>query len=487
MTQKINKFRVMSNLFWKYLEMGGTQGIQFIVQLVLARLLFPEDYGIVAIIAIFVQIAQVFVQSGFSSALIQKKIVDEKDLSSVFYLTFFIAGIIYLLLFFTSPFISNFFEEPVLEPAIRVLAIILFFGAFKSVQIAIVARNLYFKKLFFSSLGAIIISGSIGIAMAFMGYGVWALIAQQLTNRFVAVVILFITLRWRPRLLFSIKRIKSLFTFGSKLLASSLLENSFLHLRSIIIGKVYSSAALGFYNNGKFIPHVLTQNINGSIQSVLFPVLSSKQDNRRSIKLIVRRSIVTSSFLMFPMMIGLASVSDSFIEVVLTEKWLPAAPYLRIFCLSYALYPIHTANLQAIKAIGRSDVFLKLEVIKKILTIIILIITVFHGVYAIALGVLISSIMSTFINAYPNNRLLNYKYREQIVDILPALMLSILMGLVVYIIHYFIMNIFLLLSIQILAGIIIYIGMAKLLKMESLDYIINSIKEIYYKRRNRHQ
>jgi teichuronic acid exporter len=278
------------------MERGGTQGIQFFVQIFLARLLLPEDYGIIALVVIFTSIAGVFVQSGLNTALIQKKDADEADFSSVFYLSLVLACLIYIVLFFAAPFIAAFYVIPEITPVIRVLSIILFFGAFNSIQNAVIARSLQFKKLFFSSTGAILISGTVGIYMAYTGFGVWALVGQQLTNQLFITLILWFTVKWRPQLLFSLVKVKGLFSFGWKLLVSALIDTVYRDLRSLIIGKMYNPAMLGFYNRGQQFPQLLITNINGSIQSVMLPVLSSQQDNRPRVKDIMRRAIVTSSF-----------------------------------------------------------------------------------------------------------------------------------------------------------------------------------------------
>ncbi|MFW6015999.1 MAG: lipopolysaccharide biosynthesis protein, partial [bacterium] len=384
MKNEVNKSKVLSSLFWKFMERGGTQGIQFIIQLVLARLLLPEDYGLVALVTIFITIARVFVQSGFNTALIQKKDADEVDFSSVLYLSIFVAGILYIILFFTAPFIAEFYRNPQLISILRVLSITLFFGAFNSIQNAFVAKYMIFKKLFYSSLGSIFISGTLGIIAAYAGWGVWALVLQQLVNKISISIILWFTVEWRPVLAFSFKKVKGLFSFGSKLLVSSLLNTLYQDLRSLIIGRIYAPAMLGFYNRGKQFPSLIINNINGSIQSVMLPALSSHQDNRNRVKNMVRRSIVTSSYIVLPAMVGLAVVAEPLVKIILTDKWLPAVPFLQIFCVSSALMPIHTANLQAINALGRSDIFLKLEVIKKITGLIILLSSVPFGIYAIA-------------------------------------------------------------------------------------------------------
>ena len=472
------KSKVISSLFWKLMERGGTQGIQFIVQIVLARILVPNDYGVIALIAIFITIANVFVQSGFNTALIQKKDANEADFSSVFYLSLLVASLLYLIFFFTAPLIASFYGESQLILILRVLSITLFFGAFNSIQNAVISKKMQFKKLFFSSLGAILVSGTVGIVSAYSGLGVWALVAQQLTNQFMITAILWFTVKWRPKLIFSLERVKRLFSYGWKLLVSSLIDTLYMNLRSLIIGKIYNPAMLGFYNRGEQFPQIIVTNIDGSIQSVMLPTLASEQDNRQRIKDIVRRSIVTSSFIVFPMMIGLAVIAEPLVKILLTDKWLPCVPFLQIFCVSYALWPIHTANLQAINALGRSDIFLKLEIIKNVIGFIILGVSIPYGVYAIAIGMLISGILATFINSYPNLKLLNYSYKDQWKDITPSLILSLIMGAIIYNFKWFHMASWFTLIIQISLGGIIYFGMAKLFKLECLKYIINTIKDL---------
>ena len=482
MDSKHSRESVLSSLFWKLLERGGTQGIQFIVQIVLARLLAPEQFGIIAIVMVFINIAQVFVQSGFNTALIQKKDADEEDFSSIFYLSLGIAGIVYIIIFMAAPTISIFYRDPILTPILRVLALILFTGSLNSIQNAYIARNLLFKKLFKSSVGAIVISGTLGVIAAYFGLGVWALVIQQLANQISISVIMWITVKWRPKFVFSIQKVRELFSFGWKLLASSLINVFYMEIRTLFIGRLYSSSALGFYNRGEQFPKLIVNNINGSIQSVMLPALSAQQDNKKRVKEMMRRAIVTSSFLVFPMMIGMAVVAEPLVTIVLTEKWLPAVPFLQIFSISYALIPIHTANLQAINAMGRSDVFLKLEMIKKALGIVILGISIPFGVYAIAIGQVASGIISTFINAYPNKQLIKYSYKEQLMDIMPSFVMAIIMGGVVYTFNFLKVTELQILVLQIFGGAAVYIGLAKMLKIESFGYLINTIKEIMKKK-----
>jgi O-antigen/teichoic acid export membrane protein len=483
MKNEVNKSQILVSLFWKMMERGGTQGIQFIVQIILARLLAPSDYGIIALIAIFITIANVFVQSGFNTALIQKKDANEVDFSSVFYLSLLVSGLIYIILFNAAPFIAAFYNVPKLILVVRVLSITMFFGAFNSIQNAVISKKMQFKKLFYSSLGAIMVSGTVGIFLAYSGFGVWALVGQQLINQLVITIILWFSVKWRPKLLFSIERVKGLFSFGWKLLVSSLIDSFYSNIRSLIIGKIYSPAILGFYNRGQQFPSLIVLNIDSSIQSVMFPALASQKDNKMRVKDMVRRSIVTSSFIIFPLMVGLAVVGEPLIKILLTDKWLPAVPFLQILCATYLLWPIHTANLQAINALGRSDIFLKLEIIKKSIGLIILVISIPFGIYAMVLGELLVGVISTFINAYPNLKLLNYSYKEQWKDIMPSLLLSLIMGVVVYNIKWFEMTAGVTLIVQIFVGASLYVGLAKKFKLECFAYLLQTGKDMLGKRK----
>lgn len=474
--------QVVVNLFWKLLERFGTQGIQFIIQIILARLLFPEDYGILALVVIFTNIAQVFVKSGLSTSIIQKKEVDNTDLSSVFYVSLGIASFLYVGLYFASPLVATFYANQTLIPVLRVLALTLFPGAFNSIQNALVARTMRFKRLFYSSVGAGIVSGIIGIYLAYHSFGVWSLVFQQLSNQVIITLILWFTVRWRPSFTFSLERVKILYSFGWKLLVSSLIATVFQDLRSLIIGKVYSPAMVGYYNRGKQFPQLVISNINGSIQSVMLPTLASHQDDPVRVKAMMRRAIVTSSFIVFPMMIGLAVIAEPLVILLLTEKWLPAVPFLQIFCFINALMPIHTANLQAVNAMGRSDIFLKLEIIKKVYGLIILAVALPFGVYMLALSGVISSVISSFVNAHPNKDLLNYSYGEQFGDVLPSLLLSIVMGGSIYLFNFLSLSPLVTMLLQILTGVIIYPSLAYLFKLECFSYIRETVRSLLGKR-----
>lgn len=474
--EKKNGDNVIASLFWKFAERIGAQGVNLIVSIILARILAPEEYGIVALVTIFITISNVFIESGFGTALIQKKDADNLDFSSVFYCNIVISIILYLIIFFASPLIAKFYNMQLLTPILRVLAISVLIASVKSVQHAYVSRNMMFKKFFYSTLIGTIVSAIIGIWMAYNGYGVWSLVTQQLLNTIIDTIVLWITVKWRPILKLSLTRLKCLFKFGWKMLCSGLIDTIYNELYGLAIGKIYSADQLAFYNRANQFPKLITVNIDGSISSVMLPALSNEQDNKEKLKKMVRRAIKTSSFLLFPMMIGLAVVAEPLVKIILTDKWLPAVPFLQLLCFSYALWPIHTINLQAISALGRSDIFLKLEIIKKIIGIIALLISCPFGIMVMVIMKIVTSIISMFINSYPNKKLLNYSLKEQIKDIFPAMLLASFMGGIVYLFGLIKINIIVSLLIQISVGIIIYITIAYLTKMEALMYFINKLK-----------
>lgn len=476
MAVDVSKNTVIKSLIWKFMERCGVQGVQFVLSIILARLIAPEDYGLLALLLVFIQIANVFIQSGFNTALIQKKEADEIDFSSVFYFSIFVAAILYALLYFTAPLIADFYNQEKLCPLLRVLSITLFFGAVNSVQAAYVSKNMQFKRFFFSNMGAIIISGGLGLFLALNGKGAWALIGQQLSYGASACIINWFTVKWRPKLVFSYKRLKSLFGFGCKLLISSLLDTVFRNIYNLIVGKIYDSKTLGFFNKGHQFPQIIATNLDGSIQSVMLPTLSANNDNVKEVKKITRRSISTSAYVLMPCMFGLAAVAEPLVRVLLTDKWLPCVPFLQLACISYALYPIHTANLTGINALGRSDIFLKLEIIKKCITVLNILITLPLGIYAMAIGQVVSGFISTFINAFPNKKLMDYSYFEQWKDLSPAFILSILMGGAVYPIKIIpIAPIFILIS-QVALGVLLYVVISKIFKLESFTYLLDTIK-----------
>lgn len=471
--------KVFSNFMWRFAERCGAQIVTFIVSVFLARILSPEDYGKIALITVFTVILQVFVDSGLGTALIQKKDADDLDFSSVFYFNLVICILLYLGMFIAAPLIAKFYNDISLTPVIRVISITILISGVKGIQQSYVSRNMLFKRFFYATIGGTIFSAFFGISLAYLGCGIWALVAQQLSNTIIDTLILWITVKWRPKRMFSWTRLKGLLSFGWKLLASTLLDTVYTNIRSLVIGKMYSSSDLAFYNQGEKFPSVIVNNINASISSVLLPTLANEQDNCERVKNMTRRAIKTSTYIMAPLMMGLLFCAEPLTRLILTEKWLPCVPFLQIFCITYMFYPIHTANLNAIQAMGRSDLFLKLEIAKKVVGIILLISTMWFGVMAMAYSLLISALTSMLINSWPNKELLNYSFKEQMLDIFPSIIIAFVMGLVVSIISLFDFSTVLTLTIQIPLGAVIYIFESKLFHLDSFEYLLGILKSLF--------
>lgn len=470
--------KVFSNLIWRFAERCGAQLVAFVVSVILARILDPDAYGTIALITVFTTILQVFVDSGLGNALIQKKEADDLDFSTVFFTNIAFCSVLYLGIFLCAPLISSFYGRAEMTAYIRVLSLTVLISGVKNVQQAYVSRHMLFKKFFFSTLGGTITAGIIGVIMALTGFGVWALVAQQVINLAIDTTILWITVKWRPRRKFSIDRLKSLFSFGWKLLVSSLLDTIYSDLRQLIIGKMYSSADLAFYNQGKKFPQLVINNVNISIDSVLLPAMSNVQDDREHVRNMTRRSIKVSVYVMAPLMMGLAFCATPLVRLVLTDKWLPVVPYLRIFCITYMFYPIHTANLNAIKALGRSDLFLKLEIAKKIIGMVLLFSTMWFGVMAMAYSLLVSSVLGQIINSWPNRKLLNYSYINQLKDILPGILLAVFMGICIYPIQMIGLPDVVTLMVQVALGVVIYFGGSIIFKLDSFQYLWGVVKPL---------
>lgn len=467
---------IVSNFIWRLAERCGAQFVSFIVSIALARILNPEDYGTIALVTVFTAILQVFVDSGFGTALIQKRDADDLDFSSVFYFNFAICLILYMGMFIAAPYIATFYGDTTLTSVIRVLSLTIVISGVKGIQQAYVSRNMLFKRFFFSTIGGTIFSAFLGIGMAYAGYGVWALVAQQLSNTMIDTLILWVTVKWRPQNVFSWKRLRILFMFGWKLLVSSLLNTLYNNLQNLIIGKLYSSSDLAYYNQGDKFPKIIVTNINTSIDSVLLPTMSNEQDDRNRIKSMTRRAIKTSTYVMAPLMMGLAFCAEPIVRIVLTDKWLPCVPFLRIFCISYMFWPVHTANLNAIKAMGRSDWFLKLEIIKMVVGLFFLLSSMWFGVMAMAYSLLLNNVLSQVINSWPNRKLLGYGYLEQVRDFAPGVLLAVGMGICVYFIGFLPLPIIITLVIQIIVGAVIYIGASAILKLEEFEYLLGIVK-----------
>lgn len=453
----------------------------FIVSIILARLLEPSVYGSIALVLVFTTILNVFVDSGFGSALIQKKDADHLDFSTVFYFNMLMCLVLYGGIFLCAPAIANFYEDEQLTNVIRVLSLTIVFSGLKCVQQAYVSKNLLFKKMFYANSCATVIASIIGIWMAYSGFGIWSLVTQQVSSVFIGMILLWIFVKWKPYAEFSIKRLKKLYSFGWKLLVSSLLDTLYNQFNQFIIGKVYTTQDLAFYNRGQTFPSVIVENIDASINSVLFPTLSAAQDNVKRVKEMASRAIKTSTYFITPLVFGLAATADTLVPVLLTDKWTSCIFFLRIFCFTYLFYPIHTVNLNSIKAIGRSDLFLRLEILKKIIGLTAILITVQISVQAMAISLLFTSVASQIINSFPNKKLLDYSYLQQLKDIFPQILLALFMGIIIFFFQYLTINRIVILLLQITCGAIIYIAGSKIFKLDSYQYskkfIISYIKK----------
>lgn len=471
----------LSNFLWRFAERCGAQFVSFIVSIVLARILVPEDYGTIALVTVFTAILQVFVDSGLGTALIQKKDADDLDFSSVFYFNLTVCLILYIGMFIAASYIADFYNDATLTPVIRVLSLTIVVSGVKGIQQAYVSRHLLFKRFFYSTIGGTIFSAFLGIGIANAGFGVWALVAQQLSNTMIDTLILWITVKWRPKKQFSWNRLKILLTFGWKLLVSSLLDTAYSNIRNLIIGKMYSSTDLAFYNQGDKFPKVIVTNINTSIDSVLLPTMSNVQDDRERVKQMTRRAIKTSTYVMAPLMMGMVFCAEPIVRIILTDKWIPCIPFLRIFCITYMFWPVHTANLNAINAMGRSDWFLWLEIVKKIMGMAILFSTMWFGVMAMAYSLLLSNVLSQIINSWPNRKLLNYGYLEQVRDFAPGILLAVIMGVCVYFAGFVPFPTIITLLAQVAVGALVYIGVSAVLKLEEYEYLLGMVKSFIKK------
>ncbi len=478
---KYSSGTVTKSLSLKFLEQLLTKGTSLVVSIVLARLLDVEDFGVIAILTVFTSLCSAIIEGGLSTSLIQMKEVDDEDYSTVFYTSGVLALLLYGALFLFAPLVASFYNNPQLSLYLRVIGLTLFATPFNATQLGYVYRNMLFRHLLISTAGACILSGAVGIVMAKMGAGVWALVAQTLGNSLVAVALLFCIIPWKPKLLFSVPKLKKHFSFGWKLLISSLVETLYIDLQALVLGKKYSSNDLAYFNRGDTYPKTIITSLNTAVQTVMFPVLSAAQDSPQQLKALMRKAVSLSSYLLFPVMAGFAAVGKNFVTIVLTEKWLPCVIYLQLACISYAIRPINSCNLQALKAIGRSDIFLWLTLLKKTIGIAIILVTAFcfETPLAIAIGVALYAPLELFLNASPNQKLIGYTLLEQIKDIFLPMLLSLIMFVGVTFFGKIPMNPYVQLVFQIILGMGIYLVLSLVFRVPAL----NDLKQKFLKRK----
>ena len=434
---------------------------------------------------IFIGICNVFVSSGFGTSLVQKQDADDLDFSTLFCFSIIIGVFLYIVMFISAPLIANYFEIPILKPVICVMSLRLPLAGINTIQQAYVQRNMILKKFFFATLGGTITSAIVGITMAYMGFGVWALVAQYLTNTTIGTVILGFTIDWKPKLMFSVSRLKPLYSFGWKVLAASLITTLYDELRSIVIGKKYSSTELAYYNKGVSLPSLIITNINGALTKVMFPMFTRSQLDATELKRLLSMTMKMSTFILSPLLIGMAAVAEPMIRILFTDKWIDCVPYVRIFCVTYIFMPMHTINIQAIQAVGRSDISLKVEILKKIVGLVILLASIifFDSPVIIAASFAVYAFIALVINAYPGKKLYGYSIINQLTDIMPPLLLSSVMGVGVYAVSFIIHNDIILLITQVSLGAVIYISGVKIFKFESFNYLIALVKGFLHDRK----
>lgn len=472
-----NKFGILSSLAWAFLKNSGTMIIQFILQIVMARILMPNDYGIIALVMVFINVAIVITQSGLNSALIQKTNPDNGDYSTVFTSSLMFSIILYIILFITAPFIAKFYSFIDLIYALRLLGLILLIGPFQTVQNAFIAKNALYKKQFYANITSLLLSGSIGLFLAYNGFGIWALISQVLLNAIIQTVVLLFIIKWKPSIFLSKNKFVTMFKFGYKLLIVGVINEIYNDIRTLIIGRNYSSSVLGIYDRGFNIPRTIIKPVDNTIQTIMFPAFSEYKDSIPHLYQIVSRAMKTSIMFIFPLMIGIALVAHPLVIFLLTDKWLGIVPYIQIFALLFAFEPIHSINRQVTVALGKSNLSLLVEIIRKTIGVVILLVSLKYGVIYIAIGSLVDGLIGLSITTYPTYRYLKYSLLKQLFDILPVIVGSIFMAATVFLASFLDFNIFTSLILQGIIGALTYITILIALKYEPLLYVYKLIKE----------
>ena len=475
------KSQTVSGLFWQFCQKGVGQFISFGISVILARLLMPQEFGVVALAGMFTVLTGIFIDCGMGSALVQKKDADDLDYCTLFWAQSCFSVIVYIIVFSLAPWFSVLFHISELTAVIRVSALSMILGTFGGIQGVIVTRRMDFKVYFYRTLISSILSGIIGVYLAFCGWGVWALVTQNLSSIIISTITVFSQVKWFPRFVFSKQRFDNLFRVGVKFMASSLIGTAFGQLKGYIIGIKYMASDLAYYNRGDGIPNMFISNIDSSINGVLFPVFAKLQDDREAVKSAVRRSIKTSSFLLFPLLLGLAAVADNLVIILYTEKWAPCIPFMQVFCISGCFTILNTANMQVLRGIGEVNMLLKLEMYKKPVMVAILGVTMFISPLAIAIGMCVYGIYTMVVNAFPNRKFINYHIKEQLLDVSKNAVLAVAMFICVYLIGQWHTNPYLILGIQIVTGALIYCGMSEFLHLESWLYVKETAKP-YFRR-----
>ena len=461
-------------MFWSVTERFGNQGIQFLIGLMLARLLMPEDYGLLGMLLIFISIAQVFVEGGFSSALIRKRDVSDRDYSTVFWFNLFVSITCYILLFFAAPFIADFFEEPELILLARVVGLNIMINSLGIIQKTILIKDLNFKSQAKINLTSILVSGLIGVYCAYVGYGVWSLVIQNISRNLFMNVSLWFSGNWRPIKAFSTKSFKELFGFGSNLMFALILNTISEQLNSIVIGKIYSAKSLGFYTRANQFQKLPVSSIYGATGAVCYPVLAQLQNDQARLKEGYRSMIKLIAFILFPVMAILGAVSEPMIRVILTDKWLPTVPILQILCIVGAFYPLHAINLDILKIKGRTDILFRMQIIKQAIHVVMIIVCCRWGVIGLVWGEVVVNVISYYINTFFSKRFLGYSLGDQLRDLYSIVAISFLTLAFVVAVNYFIKSQYLQLFVSPVLGVAFYVFLAYFFRIKEL-FSIKSI------------
>ena len=460
---------------WSAIERFSVQFVQLIIQILIARILSPDDFGIIGMIAIFIAIAQSFIDSGFSNALIRKRDRTDIDNSTVFYFNIVVGAVFYLLLYLCAPAIAKFYNTPILVPVTRIVGLGVIFNSLAVVQRANLTAKVDFKTQAKASLISVIISGGCGLFLAYKGFGVWSLVAQTLLNGGCNTIFLWIFAKWYPKWVFSWKSFREMFSFGSKLLLSGLMDTLYKNIYTIVIGKFYSAGDLGYFTKANQLASFPSSNITGILQRVTYPLLCENQGNLEVLRTRYRTFLRLSAYVVFPLMVGLAVLAEPFIETLLTDKWIAAVPLLQLLCLSMMWYPIHAINLNLLQVQGRSDLFLRLEVVKKIVGISILCITIPMGVVWMCVGKIVVTIIALIINTHYTGKLIGLGFLKQMRDLLPSLVYSFLMGAAVMLITMVVDNNLLQIIIGIAVGVVVYFVMSKITRSEEYNTLMSLV------------
>lgn len=485
MTKKSSeRNKILGGMAWKLGERLSSQGVSFVVSIILARLLTPAEYGIIAMMNIFIVIANVFVISGFNTSLIQKKDADEIDFSTIYYCTLVMSIIMYVAIFLGAPFMARYYDMPEMTILTRVFALSLIIQSYQTIQQAYVARHMQFKLNFKATLIGTTLSGVIGVAMAYAGYGVWALVTQHISSIVINTLVLRFLVEWRPRLMFSWERAKGLMSYGSKIMGSTLVNTLYKEARQLLIGLYYTPADLALYNRGNHMPHLVTTNLDNTLRSVLFPAMSNYSDDKKRVKQMLRRAIMNTSYITYFCLTLMAVAAKPIIHVLLTDKWIECAPYMQIMCVSLMLNTVGVANLQALKAIGKSGEVLKLEMFKKPVFLLVILASLPFGVMAVVCTSPINSLYALWTNMGPTQKHLNYSHLEQIKDLLPGILLAAGMAIATWPITLLPINDYMIIGLQTIVAAVSYIVLSIIFKVEAFYYCKKTALD-FIKKRNK--